>query len=137
MKVGAGLDSPGKAAKLAKSGCSRITWDEDCNMDNVGKHIAVHIKLRIEVCKKKGETNSPSKHSCCCTARCACSSSMKHLNFQLKGEKTNFSHFVTHFKHKMYNKTPVGQKRVVEVAFCVFAEVVNVAQLWQPYKKHF
>ena len=39
----------------------------------------LYIKLRIEVCKKKGETNSPSKHSCCCTARCACSSSMKYL----------------------------------------------------------
>ena len=34
----------------------------------------------------------------------------------------------------MYNKTPVGQKRVVEVALGVFAEVVNVAQLWQPKK---
>ena len=31
----------------------------------------------------------------------------------------------------MKDKAPVGKKWVMEVALCVFAEVSNVAQLWQ------
>ena len=37
MKLGVGLDSPGKAVKLSKSVCSRITWDQGCSREDVGK----------------------------------------------------------------------------------------------------